>query len=583
MSDCRLVFVLGVLMCSQLGGGTPCTASPNTETFLDRSPSDVRVVTFNVLWDSIFSRVNATRAEGFSRLAAALAPDVWAFQELWYGNPSSTETELKSLLDTIQPIQGGWNVFKSGALAIASRWPITERTSNISPVGAKPVMAAFVDLPDAEFPVDLYLMNAHFKCCGGFDYLRQRDSDAIVSWMRDARTPGGEVELPYATPMVVLGDLNIVGGPQPLSTLVTGDIQDNSRYGADSAPDWDGSVKTVLDATHNGVAGADTYTWRNDLDRFAPGRLDYMVYTDSVLTPTKGFVLNTAAMSETDLAATGLQPFDSVYDGTTGFYDHLPVVMDFQIQPAASLAVQIEVDAGTRTQAEAGYSSIPLAPSLTKAGAGSLILDAINMYTGPTSILGGTLAIDSPAALSQSSLIESARDAVFDVGAVFGYTVSSGQTLAGSGTVLGSVTFGRGSTLSPGLSEVGSGEAMLSAHDTLASPQAIVVPEPATLGLMAVGCGFLGLGAVRRRRLVWHVGEKRARVLTLPGGDVDPPKAGAAELANYLLWPPTPCPAAGTDLRILDRATKPAIQKPLFSRVADGIRTRYLRYHKPAL
>jgi hypothetical protein len=32
----------------------------------------------------------------------------------------------------------------------------------------------------------------------------------------------------------------------------------------------------------------------------------------------------------------------------------------------------------------------------------------------------------------------------------------------------------------------------------------------------------------------------------------------------------------------LDRATKLAIRKPLFSRVADGIRTRYLRYHKPA-
>jgi hypothetical protein len=205
MSDCRHLLATGLLMCSQLGASAADSESPNTGTFLDRSPSDVRVVTFNVLSDSIFSRVNATRAEGFTRLAAAIAPDVWAFQELGYGNPSSTGSELKSLLDTIQPIQDGWNVFKSGEFAIASRWPITRRTGNISPVGAKPVMAALVDLPDAEFPVDLYLMNAHYKCCGDttFDYLRQRDSDAVVSWMRDARTPGGNVDLPYATPMIV--------------------------------------------------------------------------------------------------------------------------------------------------------------------------------------------------------------------------------------------------------------------------------------------------------------------------------------------------------------------------------------------
>jgi endonuclease/exonuclease/phosphatase family metal-dependent hydrolase len=327
MSICRRLVICGLIGCVSSGGGRASSESPSTETFLDRPVSDVRIVTFNVLWDSIYSRVNTARAEGFTRLAAALAPDVWAFQELSLGNPSSTGTELKGLLDTIQPIENGWNVFKSGEFAIASRWPISNQKANITPAGAKPVMAALVDLPDADFPVDLYLMNAHYRCCGGTtnDPLRQRDSDAIISWLRDARTPGGSVELPYATPIIVLGDMNIVGGQQPLLTLATGDIQDNSRYGVDSSPDWDGSANTVLDATHNAVAGADTYTWRNDTSQFAPGRLDYMVYTDSVLAPTKGFVLNTAAMTETDLAATGLEPFDSVYDGAVGFYDHLPV------------------------------------------------------------------------------------------------------------------------------------------------------------------------------------------------------------------------------------------------------------------
>ena len=503
MSIWRRPLIWGLLACGQLGLDGAYGESPSTGTFLDRPASDVRVVTFNVLWDSIFSRVNATRAEGFTRLAAALAPDVWAFQELSWGNPSSTGTELKSLLDTIQPIENGWNVFKSGALAIASRWPITNRTGNITPTGAKPVMAALVDLPDADFPVDLYLMNAHYKCCGDTtnDPLRQRDSDAIVSWMRDARTPGGSVELPYATPMIVLGDLNIVGGQQPLLTLATGDIQDNARYGVDSLPDWDGSANTILDATHNAVAGAETYTWRNDTSQFAPGRLDYMVYTDSVLAPTKGFVLNTNTMTEADLTATGLQPFDSLYDGDSGKYDHLPVVMDFRIQTAASLAVRVEIDAGVSTQAEAGYVAIPLAPSLTKTGDGSLMLDAINTYAGPTSVLGGTLAITSHAALGNTSLIETARGTTFDVNSLSdGYTVPSGQTIGGAGKILGSVTFGAGSTLSPGLSSAASGRAMLSSAGQFAMQESIAVPEPAGLGLVGVGLGFLGVRTLRRKR-----------------------------------------------------------------------------------
>lgn len=384
-------------------------ASSSTGTFLDRSAADVRVVSFNVNWDSIFPLSNPTRAAGFSRLAAAIAPDVWAFQELGtppVGQSGSTAADLKNLLDAVQPVLNGWNVFKAGELAIVSRWPLTKQVGNVTPTGYKRVSAALVDLPDAEFAVDLYVMNAHYRCCGGTtnDPFRQIDSDAIVSWMRDARTPGGNVVLPYATPMIALGDLNLVGGQQPLSTLATGDIRDNTRYGADSPPDWDTGPNEVLNATHNGVAGGETYTWRNDLDVFAPSRLDYMVYTDSVLSPTKGFVVNTAAMSATDLALTGLQPFDSLYDGSRGYYDHLPVVMDFRIKASESLALRIDVATGTATQSQSGYIAIPLAPSLTKTGSGCLVLNAANTLTGSTTIQQGTLQLAHASALSASMI-----------------------------------------------------------------------------------------------------------------------------------------------------------------------------------
>lgn len=67
-----------------------------------------------------------------------------------------------------------------------------------------------------------------------------------------------------------------------------------------------------------------TSTWRDDESSFAPGRLDFVIYTDSVLN-MRGFVLNTAEMLADELAAYGLQAED------TAGSDHLPLVADVVI------------------------------------------------------------------------------------------------------------------------------------------------------------------------------------------------------------------------------------------------------------
>jgi len=162
--------------------------------------------------------------------------------------------------------------------------------------------------------------------------------------------------------------------------------------------------------------------------------------------------------------------------------------------------VLFDVTSGTQTQTSLGYASIAGTSSVTKTGNGTILLDGINTFTGLTSVEQGIAAISTAAAIANSSLVNIAAGTTLDVRSIpGGYTASSGQTLAGAGTVLGSVTFGAGSTLSPGMSIAASGGAMLSSADTLASPRAIVVPEPATLGLVGVGCGLLGLGARWRR------------------------------------------------------------------------------------
>jgi autotransporter-associated beta strand protein len=163
--------------------------------------------------------------------------------------------------------------------------------------------------------------------------------------------------------------------------------------------------------------------------------------------------------------------------------------------------VIFDVKSGTQTQTSLGYASIAGTSSVTKTGNGTILLDGINTFTGPTSVEQGIAAISAAEAIASSSLIDIAAGATLDVLNISdGYTVSSGQTLAGSGTVLGSVTFGRGSTLSPGLSgEISSG-AMMTSADLFAAPEAVAVPEPATLGFFRVLVGLIGIGAVCRRR-----------------------------------------------------------------------------------
>lgn len=294
-----------------------------TETFVDRWDNhDLRVVSYNVLWNTIFEGPSTSELPGrFARVINALQPDVLALQEVTRGASATAQ-----LLNSIAPLPEGatWHAHSHSDNVILSRFPFAQ---TLQAGGHADVL---VDLPDDRFDRDLFVLGDHLPCCS-HEPGRQFEADQIVRWLEDGRTAGGEFDLPDETPMLVVGDLNIVGSGRPLETLLTGDLFDNDRFGPDSPPDWDGTPLVDARPPHNGT-GPEDYTWRDDTQRFDPGILDFVLYTDSVLETANRFVLNPATMSAEDRAATGLQPADVQIDETLGIYDHLPVVVDFRLR-----------------------------------------------------------------------------------------------------------------------------------------------------------------------------------------------------------------------------------------------------------
>jgi autotransporter-associated beta strand protein len=89
---------------------------------------------------------------------------------------------------------------------------------------------------------------------------------------------------------------------------------------------------------------------------------------------------------------------------------------------------------------------------LTKTNSGTLELTGDSTYTGNTAVTTGTLALSSADNnIAGSAEIDVASGATLDVsGITNGFALASGQTLSGTGSVVGGTTVGAGATLSPG-------------------------------------------------------------------------------------------------------------------------------------
>lgn len=286
---------------------------PGSEYLLrDAAPGSLRVLTWNTLFNGL---ADPQRQAAFVRLLRAMKPDVLCFQECFDMAAGDALSVVRSAIDP--PAGREWRALKRDAgnilvthLEIENSWLLQSEYRE----------SAYLLRTAAD--ETLLLLNAHFRCCDADDH-RQREADGVIRFLRDAKLPGGTVTVPEGTPFVMVGDLNLVGRFRQYETLLGGDIENNAGFGPDTPPDWDGGPWTELEPRH--PASQFTFTWDDDGSSYAPGKLDYIFYTASVLEVTQDLVVDPRQISPGQRQRLGLNESDARVAS-----DHLPRFADFR-------------------------------------------------------------------------------------------------------------------------------------------------------------------------------------------------------------------------------------------------------------
>lgn len=293
--------------------------SPEPYSLEKDSPTDLRILSYNVERDNLF---NPTAKENFQRIFKAIKPDIIGLEEVY----NNSGQDAANIIEEFLPLEENeqWYSGDTGNdNLIVSRYPIVKQASISGNA------AYLLDLGERE----LLAIVAHPPCCDNNEN-RQNEIDEFMAFVRDSKT-GQKFDIAENTPIVIMGDMNLVGFAEQQTTLITGDIINEDNYGSDFDPDWDGTSLEDLKPKNPGLPT--TITWYSESSSFGAGRLDYIVYSGSVLEAKNSFSLFTPEMNPDSLTAYGLEKNDAVLAS-----DHLPLVGDFVLKTLTSSEIDSE-------------------------------------------------------------------------------------------------------------------------------------------------------------------------------------------------------------------------------------------------
>lgn len=302
---------------------SPTDLPPLSEASLERPAEGLRLLTANVERGNLFAESAQPSYERIFQMAEA---GVLGLSEVYEQSAEATAQTVQELT----AYDGTWHHAKLGQdLVAVSRYPIQE--THAIPGYEDNQAGAFLLDTSERIGTKTLLVLAHPPCCNFSDAEPSRDArrqmvvDGIVTFLRDVKEGEGPFAVATETPIVVAGDMNFVGDDQQPTTLRTGDIVNNDRFGPDAAPDWDGSP--LLDTSPRQTGAPLHATWISEGSSFPPGRLDYVYISDSVLEVQNEYVLRTDVLAPNRRAEHGLEAGD-----TETASDHLPIVVDLTLR-----------------------------------------------------------------------------------------------------------------------------------------------------------------------------------------------------------------------------------------------------------
>lgn len=270
----------------------------------ERKPdTDVRIVSFNTYLEGLS---DPDREEAAARLLSSVDGDVYCFQEEW-----KTERHGE-ILDHLMPLcdANHWHTHKVHGCVIASKYPMT-----ILPSKNNRYATARVEMPRR----NVFIVSVHLSAMG---YIDSREDRLRIEQANDIATTIDEI---YAgkydegasseenPAIVILGDYNLVGSRTPLDIIIG-----TENHGLKN---W---------MTPN-LIGESIITWRGGpRASFAPGKLDYVVYSGKTLVPKNGFILDSELLNQERRTQLQLEADDSKVS------DHLPITVDFAFSDSGS-------------------------------------------------------------------------------------------------------------------------------------------------------------------------------------------------------------------------------------------------------